>query len=495
MYCHSCCIFARSSPAPLISRVSVGFSAESMSSSSGYRLGLRKFSTLFLQQSLAYGDFFLESARWVPNACFSSESRPKSANRRSKVKSARPWMAVNGGREENMVVKQKNGVKPSLSSWELSAENYFSRNGGRKFIDKSEGKDGQDEDDEVAEPADNPRWDKIKNNYKGFIDRESRFEKPEVRQWSKQETWGRKTWREASESSMVKMVGQGIYGVGPVLAALMVGRREFYALYLQEGLELSGNGTKKKDKKGVDEILKLADEIGLKVIEASKHDLNLAVDNRPHQGLVLDASPLEMVDIRELEPVSMAAERAPLWVALDEVTDPQNLGAIIRSSYFFGAEGVVLCSKNSAPLSGVVSKASAGSLELIELRSCKNMMKFLSSSADNGWRVLGGSISSKALPLGEVEAGKPTVLVLGSEGSGLRPLVERSCTQLIRIPGCIPADDISGFKETEVEEMHRGGFGQELKSFIAVESLNVSVAAGVLLYHLVGSGSDAQRRR
>ena len=91
---------------------------------------------------------------------------------------------------------------------------------------------------------------------------------------------------------------------------------------------------------------------------------------------------------------------------------------------------MVLCAKNSAPLSGVVSKASAGSLELMKLRYCKNMMLFLVSSAENGWRVLGGSVSSKAVPLNEVLPGVPTILVLGSEGTSLRPLVERSCTQL-----------------------------------------------------------------
>ncbi|KAL2455758.1 tRNA/rRNA methyltransferase (SpoU) family protein [Forsythia ovata] len=114
-------------------------------------------------------------------------------------------------------------------------------------------------------------------------------------------------------------------------------------------------------------------------------------------------------------------------VALDEVTDPQNLGAIIRSAYFYGASGVVLCAKNSAPLSGVASKASAGSLELMELRSCKNMTQFLTFSAENGWRVLGGSVSARAIPLNEVVPGAPKILVLGSEGTGLRPLVERFC--------------------------------------------------------------------
>ncbi|PKI50045.1 hypothetical protein CRG98_029545 [Punica granatum] len=337
---------------------------------------------------------------------------------------------------------------------------------GERGMDDERG-GGEDERD------DDPRWDKIKTRFGRF----GRSERPEMRRWSNQENWGRKTWKEATGPSPPKMAGEGVYGVGPVLAALSAARREFYALYLQEGLDLSSNNRRKKDKKGFEKVLKIAEKIGLTVKEVSKHDLNMIVDNRPHQGLVLDASPLEMAKITELDPVSVGEGEGSLWVALDEVTDPQNLGAIIRSAYFFGASGVVLCAKNSAPLSGVVSKASAGSLELMELRYCKNMMKFLTSSAENGWRVLGGSVLSRSVPVDAVAPGPPTILVLGSEGTGLRPLVERSCTQLIRIPGNIPVDVSAGDNDAEAEEF---------RSFLAVESLNVSVAAGVLLHHFIG---------
>ncbi|XP_015954197.1 uncharacterized protein LOC107478576 [Arachis duranensis] len=349
----------------------------------------------------------------------------------------------------------------------------------RKFDNHDDGEVG---DGEIEEAIDDPRWDNIKNRYRGMRGAKVGSERPEFRRWNKQENWGRETWKEATESTVPKIVGEGIYGVGPVLAALSAERREFYALYVQEGLDLSSNNRKKKDKKGFEKVLKIAEKVGLTIKDASKHDLNMVADNRPHQGLVLDASPLEMVKIMQLDPVSVDEGKGSLWVALDEVTDPQNLGAIIRSSYFFGASGIVLCAKNSAPLSGVVSKASAGSLELMELRYCKNMMQFLVSSAENGWRVLGGSVSSRAIPLDEVEPGPPTILVLGSEGTGLRPLVERSCTQLVRIPGNIPSD----LDNSEVNDVNHESSGREFLSFLAVESLNVSVAAGVLLHHLIG---------
>ncbi|CAN4096684.1 unnamed protein product [Withania somnifera] len=399
-----------------------------------------------------------------------------------------PWLAKDKGKQ----TKRPEKVVVNRSSWEESADKFFE--GGLSYArgvefkryedrrDNYKGTTYNGEEDDERELND-PRWEKIKSRFNRIKVRPG-SDRPEVRRWNNQDSWGKKTWKEASESTLLRMDGEGIYGVGPVLAALSAGRREFYGLYIQEGLDLSGNNRKKKDKKGFERVLRMAEKVGLGKKEVSKHDLNMITDNRPHQGLVLDASALEMVGIKELEPVSIEEESTPLWVALDEVTDPQNLGAIIRSAYFFGASGIVLCAKNSAPLSGVVSKASAGSLELMELRSCKNMMQFLMSSAEKGWRVLGGSVSSRAVPLHEIVPGAPTILVLGSEGTGLRPLVERSCSELVRIPGNIPVDIIAG--QDEDTESNSSISGQNFRSFMAVESLNVSVAAGVLLHHLIG---------
>ncbi|CAA7400103.1 unnamed protein product [Spirodela intermedia] len=465
-------------------------------------LGTSAAKTLVKGEVLGNFRVFSHGARskQLGNACF-SRLRHLSTGTHQKSAGDRPRFAAcadRGFRRSKKVAGERN----VSSSWEASADSYFSRASETPAADAWRNRDGkinvrdsrrrspmeerrserESPQEEESEPIDDPRWKDIRAKYDRIIDRESRYERPEVARWNRQESWGRNAWKQATESSVPKMVGESVYGVSPVLAALTAGRREFYTLYVRDGLDLSGNNKKKKDKKGIEKILKMADEIGLTIKEASKHDLNMVVDNRPHQGLILDASPLEMVGIRELVPVSMnEGERAPLWIALDEVMDPQNLGAIIRSAYFFGVEGVVLCAKNSAPLSGVVSKASAGSLEMIELRSCKNMMQFLASSVENGWRVLGGSVSPNALPLGEVKPGAPTVLVLGSEGTGLRPLVERSCTDLVRIPGNAPVDG-------DEEEEEDGEFpSREFKPFLAVESLNVSVAAGVLLYHLAGN--------
>ncbi|GMP59644.1 hypothetical protein CsSME_00022853 [Camellia sinensis var. sinensis] len=448
----------------------------------------RKFSSGFRLKSA------LQTCSLIGGRGFSSLNTQKvveDSGNRVRAEKTLPWLASHKAKESKRLEKATN-PKASRSSWEESAEKFLTveKRGGslvENWKNNFRDRGVVEEDEGEVEVVDDPRWDRIKNRFNRFVDEKPRSERPEFRKWNKQESWGKKTWKEGTESTVPKMVGEGIYGVGPVLAALLAGRREFYALYVQEGLDLSGNNRKKKDKKGFERVLRVAEKIGLSIKEVSKHDLNMVADNRPHQGLVVDASPLEMVGIKELDPFPVEGEKDSLWVALDEVTDPQNLGAIIRSAYFFGASGVVLCAKNSAPLSGVVSKASAGSLELMELRSCKNMMQFLVSSAENGWRVLGGSVSSRAIPLNEVEPGAPTILVLGSEGTGLRPLVERSCTQLVRIPGSIPVDINAGYENGETSGIDRGCSGEEFRSFLAVESLNVSVAAGVLLHHLIGS--------
>ncbi|MCO5609074.1 hypothetical protein L7F22_063296 [Adiantum nelumboides] len=297
-------------------------------------------------------------------------------------------------------------------------------------------------------------------------------------------------------SSLPKIIGEVVYGVGPVYAALQVSRREFFCLYVQQNMAIGGGNTgKKKDKKAVEWIIRTAVDRGVEVKEVTKHDLNMLADNRPHQGLILDASPLELVVSTHLDAPFEENGKGPVWVALDEVMDPQNFGAILRSAYFFGAKGVVICAKNSAPLSAVVSKASAGALEVMELRSCKNMMKFLNRSTENGWRVVGGSAAGMGVSsVTELPRGLPTILVLGGEGKGLRTNVKMSCSELVSIPGLALA---SGGKRGSLttkdadidaeDKKHRPVLRGVRENFIAVESLNVSVAAGILLHELLNN--------
>jgi len=159
-----------------------------------------------------------------------------------------------------------------------------------------------------------------------------------------------------------------------------------------------------------------------------------------------------------------------VWLALDEVTDPQNMGALLRTAFFLGVDGVVVSEKNSAPLSPVVSKASAGAMELMKVHSTRNLVSFLEEARAGGWTVVGASVDKSVLP-SELDAARPTVLVLGSEGRGLRTNVLRACGQLVRVPRA----------QSGAASLAAGGTDHSS----LVDSLNVSVAGAVLLYALL----------
>ena len=120
----------------------------------------------------------------------------------------------------------------------------------------------------------------------------------------------------------------------------------------------------------MEEIVDICKERNVPIVETSKHNLNMMCENRPHQGFVMDTTPLAATTIREM-PSSISSKYMPplhnpllimnrVVLALDEVTDPMNLGSILRSAYFFGCRELIVSSRNSSPLSAVVSRASAG---------------------------------------------------------------------------------------------------------------------------------------
>jgi len=265
--------------------------------------------------------------------------------------------------------------------------------------------------------------------------------------------------------------GDHIFGMQPVRAALKASKRKFKELIVQSGLEL-GN---KKDDSLSDEIAHLALKHELEVKEYPKHDLNMMSGSRPHQGFILRAEPLKIDTITTLDKAEViditdddgTNNKVPLVLALDEVVDPMNLGALLRSSYFLGCSKVIVCTKNSAPLSPVVSKASAGAMELINIESTTNMMKFLDKSKENGWKVIGTALNENTIPLNEAIFDSPTILVLGNEGHGMRKNVQNRCDELIKVDG---GNNIIGDGTTDES---------------SIDSLNVSVTGGILMHYIL----------
>ena len=249
--------------------------------------------------------------------------------------------------------------------------------------------------------------------------------------------------------------GDHIFGIQPVRAALKAQRRVFSELIVQEG----GIPANKKDDSASDDIAALALELGLPVREFSKHDLNMMCGSRPHQGFILRAEALSIDAVNGgLE--QPQPHETGVVLALDEVTDPMNLGALLRTAHFLGIDRVVVCRKNSAPLSPVVSKASAGAMELAEILTVANMMRFLDGSKENGWSVVGTSLGDETVGLSDVSFQAPTILVLGNEGYGIRTNVLNRCDVKVKIDGGRASD---------------------------VDSLNVSVTGGILLHTIMAA--------
>jgi 23S rRNA (guanosine2251-2'-O)-methyltransferase len=172
-----------------------------------------------------------------------------------------------------------------------------------------------------------------------------------------------------------------------------------------------------------------------------------------HQGIALRPGALEDVGLDDFTPAPGA-----VLLMLDQVTDPQNVGAIMRSAAAFGAQGLILQERNAPRMTGSLAKAAAGALDKIPTARVTNLSRALESLSEAGWRTVGLTGAAERA-LAEALGGEPVVLVLGSEGEGLRRLVAEHCDELAKIP--MP-----------------GGF----------ESLNVSAAAAVALY-------EASRRR
>lgn len=166
-----------------------------------------------------------------------------------------------------------------------------------------------------------------------------------------------------------------------------------------------------------------------------------------HQGLAFKVQPLEGV---ALEDIAEPAEG--VIVMLDQLTDPQNVGAIFRSALAFGARGIIVQDRHSPVLAGALAKAAAGSTERLPCARVTNLSRALERLADLGWRAVGLDGASDELLENALDH-QPTVLVMGSEGDGIRRLVAEHCDVLAKIP--MP-----------------GGF----------ESLNVSNAAAIALY-------------
>jgi 23S rRNA (guanosine2251-2'-O)-methyltransferase len=206
----------------------------------------------------------------------------------------------------------------------------------------------------------------------------------------------------------------------------------------------------------VKEMLSIATHRGIPVLEVMRPELDrMAGFDGVHQGVALKVPPYEYAHPQDLLEKIVDTGQVPLLVALDGVTDPRNLGAIIRSTAAFGGQGLIIPQRRSAGVNSAAWKTSAGAAARIPVAMAANLTATLKDLKKQGVFVLGldggGDVSLPALEL----ADRPVVIVVGSEGKGLSRLVTETCDQVVSIP-------ISA----------------------ATESLNAGIAASVALYQV-----------
>lgn len=205
----------------------------------------------------------------------------------------------------------------------------------------------------------------------------------------------------------------------------------------------------------VSAVLRSATEKGTPMFEVNRAELDVVADGQSHQGLAIAVPPHTYADVHDV--VARASERVapPLLVALDSVTDPHNLGAVLRNAGAFGVDGVLIPQRRAAGVGATVWKVSAGAVARVPVSRVTNLVRTLEELKDDGFFVVGLD-GDASLDIADLElADRPLVIVTGAEGKGLSRLVRATCDVIAAIP-------ISS----------------------AVESLNAAVATGIALYEI-----------
>jgi 23S rRNA (guanosine2251-2'-O)-methyltransferase len=246
-----------------------------------------------------------------------------------------------------------------------------------------------------------------------------------------------------------------LVGRNPVAEALRA-QVPATALYVQLGIEVDER---------VAEAVKLAGNRGIVVLEVGKPELDRRTNGVLHQGIALQVPPFSYADPLDLLHGSAQWPDPPLLVALDGVTDPRNLGAVVRSAAAFGSQGVLLPERRAAGMTATAWRTSAGAAARLPVARATNLVRTLTAYQKEGLTVV-GLAAGAGTSLDDLEVAlDPLVLVVGSEGRGLSRLVGETCDLLVSIP-----------------------------MTAAAESLNASVAAAVALAEVARRRRGARRR-
>jgi 23S rRNA (guanosine2251-2'-O)-methyltransferase len=248
-------------------------------------------------------------------------------------------------------------------------------------------------------------------------------------------------WR-GKESLSVRRTGEWIYGVNPVIEALRAGRkimRICVSSRMQGRADLLRREAEKRS-------------IAIETLEPFFFDSSFP---KGHQGVAAEVSPKRYVPMVELLAIPEVAGDPPFFLVLDCIEDPRNFGAILRTADAAGVHGVVIQAYRSVSIVPETSKSSAGAVEYVPVTLVPNIKHAINEMKQRGITVIGAETGSRTMPW-DIDLTIPACIVVGSEGRGMRKTVREHCDVLIGIP-------------------MRGRIG----------SLNVSVAAGILLFEVV----------
>ncbi len=247
-----------------------------------------------------------------------------------------------------------------------------------------------------------------------------------------------------------------IYGIGPVREAI---KNKSTSIIFVQRQKKKGNKNRAASGAagGIGELTQMARERKIAVVEKSRDELHRMYSGQGSlQGVLAIVGEFEYAEWEDVLARVQAAGETPLFVVLDGVQDPHNLGAIMRSAYCLGAHCVLIPERGAAPVTPTVTKVSAGATEYLPIVMVKNLARTLNDLKEAGFWNAAIASADNAIPLWELDCQMPLCIVMGGEGQGIRPLVAKGCDYAIEIP-------MSG---------------------IEVGSMNVSVAAGITLYEV-----------
>ena len=207
--------------------------------------------------------------------------------------------------------------------------------------------------------------------------------------------------------------------------------------------------------KSLQRLAAQAKEAGAVVVPVDRRKLDAMSTTRAHQGIIALAAAHEYVTIDDILEEAAARNEAPLIVICDELSDPHNLGAILRSAECAGAHGVIIPKRRSVGLTATVAKASAGAVEYMKVARVTNISNAISELKEKGVWIY-GTAAEGSIPMYQADLTGPAAIVIGNEGDGISPLVRKNCDVMVNIP-------------------MRG----------RISSLNASAAASILLYEAV----------